>query len=62
MKLISVKILGNDFRNLTAGNIYNFNTSFKDDRLSTKCFTGLNGSGKSNMLELLSEIFFFLDY
>ena len=62
MKLISVKILGNDFRNLTAGNIYNFNTSFKDDRLSTKFFTALNGRGKSNMLELLSEIFFFLDY
>lgn len=62
MKLISVKVLGNNFRNLTANYLYKFNLSTSLDRLSTKCFTGLNGSGKSNMLELISEIFFFLDY
>lgn len=62
MKLISVKVLGNNFRNLAANYLYKFNLSTSLDRLSTKCFTGLNGSGKSNMLELISEIFFFLDY
>lgn len=62
MKLISVEIYGNDFRGLTANTKYSFNISEREDRLSTKCFAGLNGSGKSNMLELLSEIFYFLEY
>jgi len=62
MKLISVKILGEDFRSLTANYEYSFNVTERDARLSTKCFAGLNGSGKSNMLELLSEVFYYLDY
>jgi restriction system-associated AAA family ATPase len=62
MKLRSVKILGGDFKSLTVNKEYKFNVPERDDRLSTKCFTGLNGSGKSNMLELLAEIFYFLDY
>ena len=33
----------------------------REDRLSTKVFAGLNGSGKSNMLELLAEIFYYLE-
>jgi len=61
MKLISVKILGNDFRSLTANKLYKFNYSFRNDRLSTKIFAGLNGSGKSNFLELFSEIFYYLE-
>ncbi len=61
MKLISVKILGDDFRSLSANKLYNFNYSFRDDRLSTKVFAGLNGSGKSNFLELFSEIFYYLE-
>lgn len=62
MRLISVKILGKDFRSLTANKEYKFNVTEKEARLSTKCFAGLNGSGKSNMLELLSEVFYYLDY
>ena len=62
MKLISVKILGENFRSLTSNYEYKFNVTERDARLSTKCFAGLNGSGKSNMLELLSEIFYYLDY
>lgn len=61
MKLISVKILGDDFRSLSANKLYKFNYSFRDERLSTKVFAGLNGSGKSNFLELFSEIFYYLE-
>ncbi len=61
MKIKSVKILGDDFRSLAANKLYEFNVSFRDDRLSTKIFAGLNGSGKSNFLELFSEIFYYLE-
>lgn len=61
MKLISVKILGDNFRSLTANKLYEFNISKNTNRLSTKIFAGLNGSGKSNFLELFSEIFYFLE-
>lgn len=61
MKLKSVKILGDNFRSLESNELYLFNHSFNDNRLSTKIFAGLNGSGKSNFLELLSEIFYILE-
>jgi restriction system-associated AAA family ATPase len=61
MKLISVKILGDDFRSLANNKLYQFNVNLRKDRLSTKIFAGLNGSGKSNFLELLAEIFFYLE-
>lgn len=61
MKIKSVKILGDNFRSLAANKLYEFNDSFRQDRLSTKVFAGLNGSGKSNFLELFSEIFYFLE-
>jgi len=61
MKLISVKILGDDFRSLKNNRLYLFNVNYRQERLSTKVFAGLNGSGKSNFLELLAEIFFYLE-
>lgn len=62
MRIISVKILGNNFRSLAANELYRFNVSVEDEsRLSTKVFAGLNGSGKSNFLELIAEIFYFLE-
>ena len=61
MKLISVKILGDNFRSLKNNKLYSFNVSEHKGRLSTKVFAGLNGSGKSNFLELLAEIFFYLE-
>lgn len=61
MKLVNVKILGDDFRSLSANKLYKFNRSFHNEKLSTKVFAGLNGSGKSNFLELFSEIFYFLE-
>lgn len=57
----TVLILGGDFRSIAANKLYKFNNSFRTDRLSTKIFAGLNGSGKSNFLELFSEIFYFLE-
>ncbi|HTA63225.1 MAG TPA: restriction system-associated AAA family ATPase [Bacteroidia bacterium] len=62
MKLVSVKILGEDFRSLANNKLYKFNEGvIRKDRLSSKVFAGLNGSGKSNFLELLAEIFFYLE-
>lgn len=61
MKLISVRVLGNNFRSLAANKLYEFNVIEREGRLSTKVFAGLNGSGKSNFLELLSEIFYYLE-
>lgn len=61
MKLLSVKILGDDFRSLKANKLYEFNRSSATDRISSKVFAGLNGSGKSNFLELISEIFYYLE-
>ncbi len=61
MRLVSVKILGDNFRSLAADRLYEFNISDRKDRLSTKVFAGLNGSGKSNFLELFSEIFYYLE-
>ena len=61
MKLISLKILGDNFRSLSSNKLYEFNYSFRENRLSTKIFAGLNGSGKSNFLELLADIFYYLE-
>lgn len=61
MKLISIKILGDGFRSLAGNKLYEFNVNSRKSRLSPKIFAGLNGSGKSNFLELLSEIFFYLE-
>ena len=62
MKLIRLKLLS-DFRGLKKG----FEITFDDNKdthnnlLEPICFVGLNGSGKSNILEAVSEIFYFLE-
>jgi type I restriction enzyme S subunit len=60
MKLISLKIDG-DYKSL-----HNFEQTFRDERdediaLSPICLVGLNGSGKSNLIEALCEIFCYLE-
>jgi restriction system-associated AAA family ATPase len=60
MKLIRLKI-GNKFRSLPA----DFELTFADPTQNIEnepiCFVGLNGSGKSNVLEAIAEIFEYLD-
>jgi restriction system-associated AAA family ATPase len=68
MKLVRLKI-NSKFRSLYEGFEINFHTlehPFADDDTNIAqfhpfCFAGLNGSGKSNVLEALAEIFYFLD-
>lgn len=61
MRIKSVKILGDNFRSLKANKLYEFYNTESSDRLAPKIFAGLNGSGKSNFLELFSEIFYYLE-
>ena len=61
MKLIRVKLLSS-FRGLPK----NFEITFQNHKIDPKkiepiCLIGLNGSGKSNLLEVISEIFYFLE-
>ena len=60
MKLIRIKLPNTRFRGLQEGFEINFNSE-NIDTIDTLYFTGQNGSGKSNLLELISEIFYYLD-
>jgi len=61
MRLRSVKIL-TPFRGLAANSEYRFdNVELLKGRIEPICFVGLNGSGKSNLLEVIAEIFYYLD-
>lgn len=61
MKLIRLKLLS-EFRGLAKG----FEIEFTNNKINPKsiepiCLIGLNGSGKSNVLEVVSEIFYYLE-
>jgi restriction system-associated AAA family ATPase len=62
MKLLRVKLLS-PFRGLPVN--YELKFSCKDSdsvrNIDPKCFVGLNGSGKSNLLEAIVEIFYYLE-
>lgn len=63
MKLIRLKI-HDKFRSLIEGFEINFREPVIDESLNSFhpfCFAGLNGSGKSNVLEALSSIFYHLE-
>jgi restriction system-associated AAA family ATPase len=61
MKLLRVNLLS-EFRGLPKSFELKFNNEHVDLRqLDPICLIGLNGSGKSNLLEVLSEIFYFLE-
>jgi restriction system-associated AAA family ATPase len=61
MKLKSIK-LNDDFRSLKKGFELNFlESSFGGDKFEPYAIVGRNGSGKSNILELLGSIFYNLE-
>ena len=63
MKLISLE-LNDDFRSLKSGFRVNFLSEFDEvniDEFNPYCIVGRNGSGKSNILEVLSAIFYYLE-
>src|SRR5258706_13066285 len=65
MRLLHVKILGTKrgFRGLPLGTEFSFsNTELTNGKLEPICLVGLNGSGKSNLLEVICEIFYYLDH
>ena len=64
MKLLRIKIpkdLKQPFRSLHPGFTIQFNPNLKSKDIEPIGLAGLNGSGKSNLLELISEIFYYLD-
>lgn len=61
MKIKRVKML-TAFRGLPAGYEVKFNDQGKYSKgIIPKCFVGLNGSGKSNVLEVIAEIFYYME-
>lgn len=61
MRLLSLKLL-TKFRGLAAGSEFRFDgTQQTEGKIEPICLVGLNGSGKSNLLEVVSEVFFYLD-
>lgn len=65
MKLLKLKIVNKDgFRSLQKGFEINFHTMEDTEAMGQFrpfCFAGLNGSGKSNVLEALANIFYHLE-
>ncbi len=64
MKLLRIKLpddLEEPFRSLQPGFEINFYPNLKSEVIEPIGLAGLNGSGKSNLLELISEIFYYLD-
>ncbi|WP_010227350.1 restriction system-associated AAA family ATPase [Gillisia marina] len=61
MKLKRIKLLS-PFRGLPSDYEINFNRSLiPNDQIEPICFVGLNGSGKSNALEAVAEMFYYLE-
>jgi restriction system-associated AAA family ATPase len=60
MKISRLKILS-PFRGLKENYEVVFNNLSNIERIEPLCFVGLNGSGKSNVLEAISECFYYLE-
>lgn len=64
MKILRVKLpenLKEPFRSLHPGFEISFYPSLNNKNIEPIGLAGLNGSGKSNLLELISEVFYYLD-
>ena len=61
MKLKQIALIEDtEFRSLPKNFEINFSIQ-EMDSIDPKCIVGLNGSGKSNLLELIAEIFFYIE-
>ncbi|MBS1780241.1 MAG: restriction system-associated AAA family ATPase [Bacteroidetes bacterium] len=61
MRLLNLKLL-TKFRSLDAGVNFRFDkVELFDNKLEPICLVGLNGSGKSNLLEVVAEVFYYLE-
>ncbi|GEN67170.1 restriction system-associated AAA family ATPase [Chryseobacterium rhizosphaerae] len=60
MKLRRLQIFDIEYKPLMKG-VDIFFTKSTNDSINVNCLVGVNGSGKSQLLELISEIFLFLD-
>nr|WP_319399117.1 restriction system-associated AAA family ATPase [uncultured Carboxylicivirga sp.] len=60
MEIVRIKIYS-EFRGLQPEFEIKFKNNFNRNEIDPICFAGLNGSGKSNVMELISEIFFYLE-
>ncbi len=60
MEIVRIKIY-TTFRGLKPPFEINFRSNSDRNEIDPVCFAGLNGSGKSNVMELISEIFFYLE-
>ncbi|MCA0348133.1 MAG: restriction system-associated AAA family ATPase [Bacteroidetes bacterium] len=60
MKLRRLKVYDIDYKPLMKG-IDLFFDKKKSNSINTTCFVGVNGSGKSQVLEIIAEIFLFLE-
>jgi restriction system-associated AAA family ATPase len=65
MKLIKLKIGEGGYKSLQSGfemNFHNLDELLFGNHYNPFCFVGLNGSGKSNVFEALSAIFYHLEF
>lgn len=60
MRINHFKLLS-EFRGLSPNYSISFESHSNDERIEPICFVGLNGSGKSNVLEAIAEAFFYLE-
>lgn len=60
MKLRRLKVYDIDYKPLMKG-VDLFFDKQKNNSINTTCFVGVNGSGKSQVLEIVAEIFLFLE-
>jgi restriction system-associated AAA family ATPase len=62
MKLLSLKFIKGEYDNPLDGFVQNFHKIEDLGNTTPICLAGVNGSGKSKLLEILADIFYYLDH